>query len=194
MQDAGMNPTTPKLRFFKSTYRVLFALGIISSITLSVRVVIPMVCGVTWQGSISEQITFILLTWLLSSVIIGLCFIVGMIVALSDVLAGKRKEAETSETREQLRLSVVSNAMSHPFPRWAISTAPAFGPPSAMAFMLQFYRVQFYFGNTQKLLLACTLLGAVSFLICLPLTLWSQRTLLDRVKERYPEAPLPPED
>jgi hypothetical protein len=185
-ENAPVQSGQSKLSFFKSTYRVLFGLALIASITLCVRVVIPAVCGVTWHGSPTDEMLFIAAIWLIGTGFTGMVVIAGMLLALAQVL--KARSGVTSMDADT-KNSIVADIMAHPFPRWAISGAPALGTPLALGAVSQFYRTQFHFPDFPRLLLGCAILGLVSFVICLPLTIWSQKTMVDRFREKYPDLP-----
>jgi hypothetical protein len=192
MQGSIMGSGQTKLGFFKSTYRLLFAIAIIVSIVLSVWVVIPSVCGVSWRGSLADEVGLVLVTWVVSSLIIGISFVCVVFVSALKLVREERRTGARLD--QQTKLKTVSQVFSSSSPRWAISLTPALGPSLSLLIVAGFYRRQLPFSDLQNLLLACLLLGAMSFVICLPLTLWSQMTLLERVREKYPHASLKPDE
>ncbi len=181
-----MTGKSSEIRYWKSTYRLLFAILIASSVYLSERFVFPYLLNVSWQGSTWDEVLFVLLVWFLSSLIIGttmIATIVIVVVGLCKDLEGQRLD------RTNLAEKFFASSLS----RWMMSLAPCIGPPISLAILSYFYRSQLPFPDMLTMFKGCALLGLISFLLCLPLTLDAQRSLGARVKEKFPGANLPEE-
>ncbi len=74
-------------------------------------------------------------------------------------------------------------------PRWLISLTPCMVPASTLAIMAQFYKDKLQFDTGLVLFQACLIQGLVSFLMCLPFILKTQRMFNTNVLETNP----PPE-
>jgi hypothetical protein len=173
-------PKKSEVQYFKTTYRLLFASCIISSIFICERFVFPYFLKVTWQGSLFEESLFVALTWFISTFIIGtLTLVVGMFAIMN--IAKKTELTDDGQMRPALATQFFSGSLA----RWFMSLSPCVGPPLALAILSNFYKQQLDFDDAATLAQACLLLGCTSFLLCLPLTLDAQRSLNARVKERF---------
>lgn len=166
---------------WKTTYRLLFALMTICSAFLCERFAFPILLKVSWQGTIIEEITFVFLLWFVSSLTIGTAILAITMLVVFRLTRNTPREGDGKLDRPAIATQFFSGSLS----RWFMSLSPCVGPPLSLAILSNFYSAQLYFPSGLILLQACVVLGLVTFILCLPLTLDAQRSLNDRVKERF---------
>lgn len=176
-----------ELQYFRSTHRLLFGLGIVASTFICIRFVFPYLLKVSWQGSLTEEFTFIALLWFLSSIIIGMTMLAVTLFAIGRTMKKLRSENQTflDENQRLDRQKIARASFTGLLPRWLMSLS-CLGPPIALSIMAGPYQVQLPFGDGETLAKACSLLCLVFFVVTLPLTIDAQRSLDARINEKFP--------
>jgi hypothetical protein len=174
-------PKQTEGQYFKSTFRLLFAICTIASIYLSERFIFPYVLKVSWQGTVFEEALFVTLTWFISSMLVGFATVgIALIYIMRIVQTHDRNEGEGIDKPQLAREFFKGSAA-----RWFTSLSPCIGPPIAFLIVSPLYSTQLYFQDFGTLMEAALLLGCCSFMISLPLTIDAQRSLGARVQERF---------
>jgi hypothetical protein len=174
-------PRQTEGQYFKSTFRLLFAICTIASIYLSERFIFPYVLKVSWQGTVFEEALFVALTWFTSSLIVGFATVGIALIYIMRIVQAQ----DNSENREVDKPQLAKEFFKGSAARWFMSLSPCIGPPLAFLIVSPLYSTQLYFQDFATLSQAAVLLGCCSFLISLPLTLDAQRSLGARVQERF---------
>jgi len=188
-----------ELQHWKSTYRTQFAITLIASAVLCIRVLFPMLLEVSFTGTIWEEAGFVLMLWLLSSLIIGTTVVAVSLLTIMQALKktetgdggngdGSERDGSERDGSERVgldRASLATDIFTGNGMRLLMSLSPCIGPPISLAVISNFYRAQILFPDAMTLAKGCALLALVSFVVCLPLTLYAQKTLKARVQEKF---------
>lgn len=174
-------PKQTEGQYFKSTFRILFAICTIASIFLSERFIFPYVLKVSWQGTLLEESLFVALTWFVSSLIVGLSTVGIALIYIMRIVQANSSDDTPGVDKPQLAKEFFKGSAA----RWFMSLSPCIGPPFAFLFISPLYSSQLHFEDFATLAQAALLLACCSFLISLPLTLDAQRSLGARVQERF---------
>ncbi|MBI1271989.1 hypothetical protein GC174_16300 [bacterium] len=161
----------------KPLYKQLFALVQVLSCLLCLHLVFPKLLMLNWSGTAGEEAVFVLVFWIVSSLFIGGSVIASVIYSILFI----KKEAPLE--RSKLASGVFNSSVL----RLVLSLSSFIGPFFSFMIVSEFYRNLLPIDNFEAKLKAAFVLGTTTFLICLPLTLQMQKTLVGRAREKFPD-------
>lgn len=168
----------------KPLYKQLFALVQVLSLLLCLHLIFPKLLLLHWSGTAGEEAVFVLVFWIVSSLFVGGSVIASVIYTILFV----KKEAPLDRSK------IASDLIQSSVLRLVLSLSSFIGPFFSFVIVSGFYANLLPIDDLEAKLKAAFVLGTTTFLICLPLTLQMQKTLLGRAREKFPDIELNEED
>lgn len=173
-ENPKLNLNARRHRFPYST--PLYSMTLMTSVIITVNMLLPAVLNVSWSGTFYEETLFFLI-FSIVLVIAGYAFLaVAGYLAIVFMVAQNLKKLTMADTRNKdVAKALAIRVLLGNQPRWLISLTPCVVPASALAIMSRFFEDKLQFGSGVVLLQACVIQGLVSFIMCLPFILRTQR-------------------
>ncbi|MDZ4832362.1 MAG: hypothetical protein SGJ27_01040 [Candidatus Melainabacteria bacterium] len=191
-QKPQSNPPAPRHRFPYST--TLYSMTQMASVILTVSMILPAVLHVSFTGTLIEEAIFFIL-FSIGITLVGYAFLaLAGYFAIMVLVAQNLRKLTMADTRSKdVAKALAIRVLLSNQPRWLISLTPCVVPAATLAIMAQFYKDKLAFENNDVLLQACLIQALVSFLMCLPFILKTQRMFNTNVLEEKHE-PVPQSD
>jgi len=154
-----------------------YAIVQMASVWLNLNVVLPAVLKVSWTGTLQEQGVFLLL-FSTAFLVVSLLFlaVAGYFAIMFVVAQNLRKLSRTDVRNPDVAKAIAIRVLLSSQPRWLISLTPCVVPGATLALVSAFfYTDKLHFESGLVLLEACLLQGLLSFVMCLPFILRTQR-------------------
>lgn len=186
----------PKLNTDKQSHRFPYSTAMYSftqmvSVILTGNMILPAVLNVSWSGTLFEQALYYGL-FSVALVLMGYVFLaVAGYLAILFLVAQNLKKLTMADTRNKdVAKALAIRVLLGNQPRWLISLTPCMVPAASLAIMSIFFQDKLQFGSSLILLQACLIQGLVSFVMCLPFTLKTQRMFNTNVLQKEQDNPI----
>ncbi len=185
-ENPKQNLSVRRHRFPYST--PLYSMTLMSSVILTVNLLLPMVLNVSWSGTFYEEALFFLI-FSVVLVIAGYAFLAfAGYLAIVILVAQNLKKLTMADTRNKdVAKALAIRVLLGNQPRWLISLTPCVVPAISLAAMAKFFEDKLQFESGLVLFQACLIQGLVSFVMCLPFILRTQRMFNTNVLETEPQ-------
>lgn len=152
------------------------------SVLLTLNLVLPTVLEVSWSGTWTEQALFLMI-YATAFIVVSFLFIAlaGYLAVLVLVAKNLGKLSLPDVSNEEVARALAVRLLTSNQPRWLISLTPCVVPALSFAIAAQFYKDKLYFDEPVLLFEACLLLGLISFTLCVPFILRTQRAFIAEV-------------
>jgi hypothetical protein len=185
-QNPKLNVGAPRHRFPYST--PLYSITQMTSVILTVNLILPAVLRVSWSGTLVEEACFFLL-FSIALILVSYAFLaVAGYFAIMFMVAQNLKKLTMADARsKQVAKALAIRVLLGNQPRWLISLTPCVVPAMSLAIMSKFFEDKLPFDSDLVLFQACLIQGLLSFVLCLPFTLKTQRMFNTNVLEEKPQ-------
>lgn len=162
----------------------LYAIAQMASVLINVNLILPAVLNISWTGSFWDQGVFMLL-FATAFIIVTLLFLaLAGYFAIMFVVAQNLRKLSMSDVRNQdVAKAIAIRVLLGNQPRWLISLTPCVVPALTFALVATFFQDKLLFSDQLDLLEACLMQGLVSFILCLPFIIRTQKVFGTNVLE-----------
>jgi hypothetical protein len=162
----------------------LYALAQMVAVLINLNLVLPSVLNISWNGTALHQATF-LLTFAAAFVIVTFLFLaVSGYFAIMFVVAQNLRKLSMSDVRNpDIAKAIAIRVLLGNQPRWLISLTPCVVPALTFALVASFFKDKLLFSDELDLLEACLMQGLLSFTLCLPFIIKTQKVFGTNVLE-----------
>ncbi len=153
-----------------------------ASALITLNLVLPTVLEVSWSGTTMEQAVFMMVYAAAFTVVTFLFVALSGYLAVLVMVARNLKKLTLSDVdNDEVAKAFAINLLASNQPRWLISLTPCVVPAVSFAIAAQLYKQRLNFDEPVLLFEACLLLGLISFTMCLPFILQTQRAFIAEV-------------
>jgi len=162
----------------------LYAIAQMAAVVLNINLVLPSVLNISWTGSLTDQGLF-LFVFAAAFIIVTLLFLaISGYFAIMFVVAQNLKKLSMSDVRNpDIAKAIAIRVLLGNQPRWLISLTPCVVPAITFALVATFFKDKLLFSDELDLLEACLMQGLLSFMVCLPFIIKTQKVFGTNVLE-----------
>jgi hypothetical protein len=163
----------------------LYAITQMIAVVLNLQLVLPAVLNISWTGTMTQLGLFLLVFATAFIVVtIGFLALAGYFAILLVVAQNLRKLSISDARNQDVAKAIAIRVLLGNQPRWLISLTPCVVPAVTFGIVIQFFfKDKLAFNDGLDLLESCLLQGLISFMLCLPYIIRTQRVFGTNVLE-----------
>lgn len=162
----------------------MYAIAQMVAVLANINLILPAVLNISWTGSAIDQAIFLFI-YATAFIIVTLLFlaVAGYFAILFVVAQNLRKLSMSDVRNPDVAKAIAIRVLLGNQPRWLISLTPCVVPAVTLALVATFFQDKLLFSDQVDLLEACLIQGLLSFMLCLPFIIKTQKVFGTNVLE-----------